>query len=91
MTPLLAFLFVAVIGAGVALVVAGVTPSPWRGLLLVSGVVAAAVFVFARPPAGSWGRLGADIAVVALAVGWIVGFAGMALARAQREAADRRD
>jgi len=89
-TPLLAFLLVAFIGLAAAVIVARATPSSWWGFLLVFGLVAAAIFVFARWPPGSWARLGADVAVVALAVGWIAGFAGIALVRAQRHAeADR--
>jgi hypothetical protein len=85
-TPLLAFL----LGVWVALIVTTVAPSPWRGFLFVFGLVAATVFVFAQPPAGSWKRLGADLAVLTLTVAWVVGFAGMALARWSRQAAADR-
>jgi hypothetical protein len=67
-----------------ALVFGFVVPSPWRGLVFLSGVAVAALFIFARPIAGSWSRLGEDVFVLWLTAGWALGFGLVALARLEK-------
>jgi uncharacterized membrane protein YGL010W len=74
----------------VAVVVTSVAPLPWRDVLYVVVVIAAVVFVLSNLPRGSWKRWGQDVGVVVVTLGWIVGFAGVALARHRKSAAHKR-